>query len=158
MEYTRQEILENRKTVIEFLKNKSRKKATDQLDKGNGQRCCLGHMCYALDIPKEKDDDGGWWYDGVSDFAPASLIEKIGLYACDGKNDFGSVIFEITDENSLYHGKYRTLSDLNDTSNMSTQAIGRYLESVIEGGPDTPWKPLSDYTYAIQAYDEDHNV
>jgi hypothetical protein len=150
---SRHEVLENRKKVVAFLKNKSRKKAVNQLDKGNGQRCCLGHMCYALDIPKERDDDGGWFYDDISDFAPASMMRKVGLYFSDGTNYLGTTIFEITDENSLYHGKYRSLTTLNDDSDLSTQAIGRFLESVIEGGEATPWKPLSMYE-EIQAYDD----
>jgi hypothetical protein len=38
-----------------------------------------------------------------------------------------------------------SLADLNDSTKATPQEIGEYLESVIEGGANTPWKELTDY-------------
>ncbi len=46
--FTDQQIYENRKLVIDFLKQPERKKVTSRLDAGGDYRCCLGHMCFAL--------------------------------------------------------------------------------------------------------------
>lgn len=145
--YTRQEILENRQTVIKFLKGKGRKKAWGYLDTGNGERCCLGHMCYALKIPKTFAENSELWvYDGSDDYAPLSMMNKVGLYDSIGRTGSGA---RLTKEMEFYN----SLSTLNDESDWTTQQIGAYLETVIEGGDDTPWKPLSYYP-SMQVIDD----
>jgi hypothetical protein len=59
MSLLRHEILANRRKVINFLKQSKRIKAVGALNKGNGARCCLGHMCYVLKIPRIKSN-GRW--------------------------------------------------------------------------------------------------
>lgn len=130
--YTRSEILANRRKWIDFLKQPKRKKATGMLAWPGGARCCLGHACYVLD-PKR---DTGW----VSDdgLPPAKIMNMLGLKTADGGANGGYLNVPGFDE-------WVSLAGLNDESKITPQQIGAYLETVIEGGPDTPFKPLTDY-------------
>lgn len=131
----RSEVLANRQKVIAFLKQPKRIKATSALDKGQGARCCLGHMCYSLGIPRQKYN-GGFGYAGHAGIAPKELLSLVGLYSSTGST---------ATNGKLVNQSCHSLAELNDTTTYSPQQIGAYLESVIEGGPNTPWKPLTDY-------------
>ncbi len=136
----RQEILSNRQKVISFLKQPDRKKAKKMLDKGLGKRCCLGHMCYALKIKRKKYYTYQLMYvygkENNSAYAPPELVLRVGLYTNQGDSKQRAV---------LGNTKFNSLLDWNDCSDSTPQEIGNYLESVIEGGPHTPWKSLNDY-------------
>ena len=128
----RHEILENRKKWIKFLQDPKRRKTTERLDKGKGYRCLLGHGCYILGVERSRIDN--LWAYGLRKnfvFAPSEFISLVGL-----SNQSG--IFNTDDGES-------TLTILNDETDMTPQEMGDYLESVIEGGDNTPFKPLTDY-------------
>lgn len=136
----RSEILENCKKAVEFLKQPERKKGRMRLVSKCDQesRCCLGHMCESL-IPETKEHITSvlLTYQGAMYAAPPLLVEKLGLH-----DPFGNVP---TVNVSILHTPYSSLSAVNDHTELTTQQIGAYLESVIEGGDDTPWKNLSEY-------------
>jgi|SRR5690606_38158119 len=143
----RSEILENRKKAVEFLKQPERKKCGGRLVSTYDQesRCCLGHMCESL-IPETKelktsDSDENIlyaYYQGEMYAAPPLLVEKLGLHGIVG----GSYLSK---NYLIAEFPCNSLAQLNDNSPLTTQEIGAYLESVIEGGDDTPWKNLSEY-------------
>lgn len=140
---TRGEVLANRRKWIDFLKVKGRKKAIGVLDAGGGKRCCLGHGCYILDINRSKFDDDeyssgdGFYYEGQEDFPPESFITRVGLWEYNGGNPEG----QFYDDEAMFE----TLSCLNDDAGWSPLKIAKYLETVIEGGPSTPFIQLSKY-------------
>lgn len=141
--YTRSQIRENRQKWIDFLMVKGRKKATGVLDEGGGHRCCLGHGCYALGIKSLKVEyNGHFEYDGSLDIAPDSFIEMVGLWDDTGSTNLGTAIevFKKSDGHI-----YTDLAGVNDDTNASPNRIGKYLLSVIEGGPETPFRPLTNY-------------
>lgn len=143
---TRAEVRANREASIALLKDPATKKGQGRLDTGSGHRCCLGHMCYAMKIDRTEVEDAHLGfvisYDGEKSFAPKFLIEKVGLYDRRG-SAYGSEVLEGT--------AYGTLASWNDHSTVTPQEIGAYLEKHIEGGPNTPWYPLSDYPETIDA-------
>lgn len=144
--YTRSEILAARQKWIDFLLIKGRRKATGILDEGDGHRCCLGHACYVLGLPRKPRESRGFSYDnGESELAPPMLIESLGLWDAEGGTQ--SIEHKITlarFEDSL-HDSYPTLAQINDETDASPRQIGEYLATVIEGGDHTPFRPLSDY-------------
>ena len=127
----RREILENRKKSIKFLQNPKRKKAKEYLDIGKGKRCCIGHGCYVLGVKKIRDGYG-WNYGRKEEphTAPFEFMDLVGLY---------------TELGSYYTGDSTCLTELNDNTNTTPQEIGNMLEKMIEGGIDTPFRPLTDY-------------
>lgn len=136
----RSEILKNRQTWINRLKDPNSKKATNRLTDGNGF-CCLGHGCDVLLSDVEWTKQNQLFYDDEYhvDLPPTDFVTMVGLW-----NDIGS-----TDNNQNLNC-YPTdptdnLVHLNDDSTLTPQKIGEYLESVIEGGIGTPFKPLSMY-------------
>jgi hypothetical protein len=142
MSLLRHEILANRRKVINFLKQPKRIKATGALDRGNGKRCCLGHMCYVLRIPRNSNSNvNNWGYGKNKNFsyAPHETITKLGLF-----NQSGGVLSQAVIQIKDYHWQC-SLADINDSTKATSQEIGEYLESVIEGGINTPWKSLTDY-------------
>jgi len=157
---TREQVLENRKIWINFLKKKDRKKAYGALDEGGGKRCCLGHACYVLGIERRNDGPDHPIYYGAKledAFAPDELIEAVGLWDNDGSVRSGpsfhikgkqfqslaaandaETVYDYDEEDNV------VMSDFNATP----QQIGAYLESVIQGGDNTPFIPLSKYKKA----------
>jgi hypothetical protein len=143
--YTRAQILENRRKWIDFLKLPDTKKGTGKLESSadNTARCCLGHACHVL-IPEtrkviEFDNGEIVKYGEERSYAPYLLKNKLGLYDVAGSNDL-RIEFQI--------GSYETrgcLAAYNDGTDITPQEIGAYLETVIEGGRFTPFKPLIDY-------------
>lgn len=151
MKLTRKQVKINRERVIQFLLNPLRRKAQGKLDTGNGARCCIGHACYALPevVPRVKIHKGSvkatepsmlWGYgkEENSNYAPRELIEAIGLYNNRGSRGDHSLI-------TVGHEKADNLALLNDNTPTTPQEIGAYLQKCIKGGPETPWKALTDY-------------
>lgn len=141
--YTRAQVRDFREKAVAFLKEPERRKAIGKLDIGDENRCCLGHMCVALDIvrsePRFGNDDVEVFGYGVAQqfaVAPDELVAMVGL-----STHIGEVI-----GHRIYLGPFRhgALSSVNDKSSATPQEIGAYLETVIEGGEDTPWIALSD--------------
>ena len=133
----RAEILKNRQTVIAFLKDPAREKCIGVLEDPSNPnaRCCLGHMC-AVFGAERKTIEHDVYYDKEITTAPQIVIKSIGLH-----DRFGSGYKHFTYNNFIYS----SLIQMNDSGNLTPQEIGAYLESVIEGGPDTPWKSLNEY-------------
>lgn len=124
--YTDEQILENRKTWIEFLKRPETKKYKEQLESRDGSeaRCCLGHGCFALGIKRTVDEIGVVRYDGEREYAPESFMDMVGL-------------------NTRYGGFGGTsLATINDRTDKTPQEIGAMLESMIMGGEGTPFKEI----------------
>lgn len=141
--YSRSEIRSNRQRWIDYLKQPDTKKAINVLDNGKG-RCCLGHACYVMEIPSVSEgrvitSQGVMeviLYDGIASIAPDSLVEKVGLYNNIGETMTGAWIAPYS---------RASLAAINDDTDATPQEIGAYLESVIEGGSETPFKPLEEY-------------
>ena len=133
-----------------------------------GGRCCLGHMCDALGVPHMKID-GRHCYGNINidviksgrlsssfpdvyeevDFsfsiAPKSLIKDVGLYYPNGETK-NSEPLALSNVKSDVYDDYESLADANDSADYTTPLfMAKYLESVIEGGPGTPWRPLTSY-------------
>lgn len=117
---------------------------------GNGERCCLGHGCYILGIPRVQHAEGiprlqhaavqeGYYsYDGDNAEAPQSFVDMVGLWSRSGRINGGQPFI-------INGKKCDSLVRANDGLDATPQQIGQYLLSVIEGGDDTPFVPLSDY-------------
>ena len=155
---TREEVRQNRIKWANFLLNKKRKKATGVLDQGDGARCCLGHGAYCLsEIKKRKNNDGLWFYgeEMADSVAPKEMVEMLGLWSPDGEIRHSSYHFilknlietvDINDEDFDFGvTTYDCLAELNDSSGATPQQIGEFLMAVIDGGDETPFKPLGDY-------------
>ncbi len=150
--YTRSQVREAREKWITFQSTKGRQKATNMLDFGGGKRCCLGHACYALGIPKIKSGNDGKIYYGAEQeesAMPQEGMEMLGLFGSLG--EINSIHYIHTDDDGdtwkAKFGKFyfSSLADLNDDYNISAPMIGKYLLTVIEGGEGTPFLALSEY-------------
>jgi len=131
----RKEILENRKKWITFLKtNPPKIKGMLESFKNQSERCCLGHGCYVFNLQKEVDNQV--IYEGSIYCAPPKLIELLGL-----RDDMGNIPQGYFDGDNVY----TELTEMNDETNMTHKEIGEYLESVIEGGDNSPFLPLGDF-------------
>lgn len=128
MTITRQEVRANREKWIARLKDPLSRKAIGRLATKDGRCCCLGHGCDALGISYPS-------YETHS----RELMEACGLYDECGET---WTLRQI--------GKWEEfcLIDVNDGTDATPQEIGAYLETVIEGGESTPFRPLSDYPEA----------
>ena len=138
-ELTDEQIYHNRVKAINWLLDPSRVKAKSALrstvDEG---RCCLGHMCDALEVPSFYNEGNGDWEYGAEKntaLAPNELIEAIGLNSPQG---------------TISDGKFKggvMLSAINDRTDATPQEIGKYLQSVIMGGKGSPWRKIKgDFT------------
>ena len=134
----RYEILSARITWAQFLQQPEREKAIGNLDEGDEKRCCLGHGCYCLGVVRRLlDFDARYAYgeEEAQVCPPKEFAEAVGLWSRDGcAKSLQDLIRE-----------KESLAELNDETDITPQEIGAYLESVVEGGPDTPFRPLSDY-------------
>lgn len=138
---TRAEVLANRQKVVTFLLQPKRKKATGKLDRGNGNRCCLGHMCYVLKISKTfKNGIIKYGKKEVSGYAPEEVTKLLGLYTPQGELGNNKLLtFPNMSRQNV------SLAAVNDCTSATPQEIGAYLQSVINGGTDTPWISLDAY-------------
>ena len=130
----RDQILENRRKWIDYLKQPTTKKGVDRLSNSRNteERCCLGHACHVIGIPYDRENNT---FDSCWSYPPESLVEALGLWDRAGSCSSWQTYF-------LPGGKFRSLATWNDDSDVTPQEIGAYLETVIEGGPETPFKPL----------------
>lgn len=139
---TRSEILAARWKVVKYLQDPKRRKVRGMLSNGWG-RCCIGHACVAIGINvghnKQNKNDVKIYFDEETSCAPRRLIDAVGLWSNRGTVGDVSPSIVINDQ------RFTCLTAANDSSRATTQQIGAYLESVIEGGVDTPWKHLSLY-------------
>jgi len=147
---TRAQVLENRKKVVEYLQKPSRRKAVGSLDRGDGKRCCLGHMCAVLGVKRVVEGSVIYYGEDLEhEYAPDEVIEALGLWDnLGGKLDEPYTRLDTTILQPKYDEEEQPitcLAEANDQLHISPQRIGRYLESVIEGGSTTPWMPLSEY-------------
>lgn len=142
MTLRRSEILANREKAISFLEGAGRRRVAGTLDKGDGRRCCLGHMSYALEILRHRRYDGGWSYgeDNEVDVAPQELIDLLGLW-----NEDGTGIRVISKDGDDYNRVINCLTELNDNAEWGANRIAKMLRPMINGGEGTPFRPLSDY-------------
>lgn len=138
-----QEIYDNRLKAVEYLMQPGLKKATGVLENINtGGRCCLGHMCVALGVERSEDKlcdpqyRVGFGKVGEHFLAPIELQRLIGLNGSDGE---AAIDYPLQPKGMIKRKYFYTLSELNDESRISSQSIGKYLKSVILGGPNTPW-------------------
>lgn len=143
MPFRRSEILANREKAIAFLEKPGRRSARCVLDKGGGRRCCLGHMSYALGIPRVLQGSYAYGSEEETAVAPAELIAMLGLHTRAGGG--------FTVSTGLMHMApflgftFHSLVELNDSAEWGPNRIGKYLRSVIEGGKNTPFIALSEY-------------
>lgn len=141
-EYTKEEILAHRRKWIDYLKEPTTQKHVGSLESptNSDSRCCLGHACHVL-IPDGRDSssrNGLVYYDNQTSYAPLGVQIMLGLWSPAGSLFMNDTI--------NFHGhQLVSLAGMNDTTNLTSQQIGEYLETVIEGGPATPFRPLSDY-------------
>lgn len=150
MPYTRSEILENRKKWIEFLKRPETKKFVGYLENVNNpeERCCLGHACHLfLNDTRHISDKLFVLYGSAneSEVAPFELMHKLGLYS-----NIGNVRskYDMHFKYDGYDYNFCSLASFNDNNYeipSTPQIIGEYLESVIEGGDNTPFYSLCDF-------------
>lgn len=122
---TRSQIKANRQKWIERLCDSRARKAKTELAETPWRMCCLGHGCEALGI-------NFVWHAQYEE----ELTHQAGLWGDIGKSQNGSKL-----------GKWDewALAIINDKTNATPQQIGAYLRTVIEGGEDTPFRPLTDY-------------
>lgn len=143
--YTFDEVMANRRAWIDFLKEPGRESATGFLDIGDGQRCCIGHACFALGMVGVSDDDNNHIsYDGQSTTAPHRLKVMLGL-----ASSVGELLSNGTDHERalITDTKCSSLAGWNDGHSYNNMEhargtpleIAAYLESVIVGGPGTPF-------------------
>nr|CAI3971272.1 hypothetical protein ORM20_00223 [Ochrobactrum phage ORM_20] len=157
MEYTRSEILAAREAWIEYLMNPHRRKYRGKLanPKRCDERCCLGHgmhLFYGL-----KYVNGSYQHKGEDGKATFDFVEKVGLWNRIGRIENDHSVGTLRDIEKFV-GKFvlaefgrnvkelDSLTRVNDWTRTSPQRIGEYLLHVIEGGEDTPFRPLSDYS------------
>lgn len=137
---TRKQILENRQKWIDHLLKPETKRYSGWLEnpKNPEERCCLGHGCYVLGLERVVLPPTPYstiTYCGADKLAPKEFVKLVGL-----KHPGGWV----EDDLQIDAGVYHSLVIAND-SGTSPQKIGEYLQSVIEGGYNTPFHPLTEY-------------
>lgn len=143
MNFTKEEIQDNRKAWIAYLREPARKKAIGLLDIGNGARCCLGHYAYlmhkkyAIERTSVKNVDGQreFRYDGRNKRLTTKLAESLGI------DEYGyfkeyidfsdrAVVGEGYDENDA--AKVNALARLNDITNLTLSEIADFIEKGFE--------------------------
>lgn len=140
---TRQEVKENRLKFANGLLEPHRMKFKRMLENLNNpnERCCLGHGCEIFGIIRGINNyDVVYGVEQHAGVAPKELIKILGLYYANGSS-FNE--FEIAKGRS-------SLAGINDHTELTTQQIGQLIldKGWIEGGEDTPFKPLEDYPEA----------
>ncbi|QIG65981.1 hypothetical protein phiOC_p339 [Ochrobactrum phage vB_OspM_OC] len=171
----RSEILANRNLVIEGLRTKGLRKAQGHLADASNARCCLGHMTHflgiegvTLNLPMPIKNDSGY---KILVFGakkeeyqmPEEARIKLGMHSGDGMfnhlypngdyrgddgimaDKFIKAMKKVFNPRNADTENLCSLAEWNDHTNIRPHHIADYLESVIEGGDDTPWKALTDY-------------
>lgn len=129
MKYEWNEVLENRKKWLEYLRAPGRRKARGYLDIGNGKRCCLGHACKALGMKSEDkqiydsltkgESFHSYFYDSEETVAPQKVIDSLGL-----RDSFGS----LSETVMLNDYSIANLVTLNDDTNLRPREIADFIE------------------------------
>lgn len=135
MKYEWNEVLENRKKWLEFLRVPGRRKVKGFLDIGNGQRCCLGHACKALGMKWEGEKhydvtthpyEGNiprsfltFFYDNEETEAPQKVIDSLGL-----RDSYGG----LSETVMLNEYPIADLVTLNDDTNLRPREIADFIE------------------------------
>jgi hypothetical protein len=134
---TDQEIYDNRMKWIEYLKRPKTIKGIEELESYNNPecRCCLGHACHVLSPETRTLGKYRVLYGGQQSYLPEALVEALGLYSNSGDLNFGEIKI------AGFPNKHN-LADLNDSTDITPQEIGAYLESCVIGGDDTPFKKI----------------
>lgn len=157
---TRTQILENRKLWIARLKDERAKKLKGKLSSPEDlwQSCCLGHGCLAVGLEPDLKAFVGLVTYGkrhCSGGSPIEFSDAVGLYRNLGEIVLSSDLdihqiflgvrtyWDCGDDGVEY--KNTSLALINDTTDATPQQIGEYLQSVIEGGENTPFIALSEY-------------
>jgi len=140
-------ILQNRINWHEYLQHPDTKRHAGGLESLllPGARCCLGHACHTLAVPREVRLFGGVdqvHYGGDFAYAPQEAMRLLGLITEDGR-----VFSELPDAmiKAETGRANHTLAGLNDERCWLPQKIGALLETMVEGGPGTPYFPLTAY-------------
>ena len=115
-------------------------KQTGELEKHPGGagisswcRCCLGHLCYALDVPRHtREEPESMIYYGETDpnkkhdhpdhsdgLLPRTTAKRMDITVC------GAFVEDIW----VRGGKWSSLADLNDGSNLSPKEIADVIET-----------------------------
>ena len=143
--HTRSEIVANRTKWAEFLMKPDRRKGRGWLDIGKGERDVFGHGAFVLGVKRQRCFDPekqcfsfAYGEDLHRFEAPLELVQMVGLYDDLGKSRSGAPI-EIA-------GCIETsLASANDFTGATPRLIGNYLMACLEGGEDTPFRPLGEY-------------
>lgn len=161
----RDRVLKARQKWVKRLLDPDSKKAktalTRVLPSGEKCSCCLGHAVEAL---KDKDCSIDTLplnpkagvafrliYDGCGSYLPTKFQYMLGLYDEEGSFRDGKCHYQEFKkmfpnlEIQSPTDSFDTLALINDKTNITPQMMGKYLESVIEGGPETPFFALTDY-------------
>lgn len=138
--YKRSEIRANRQKWIDHLKRPETKKHTGALESFEypDRRCCLGHAAFVLGAER-KVRNSIVFYGGDSGLLSKVLQSKLGMYTIDGTCEPKTSLFTQSSSSNT------SLAGINDHTIATPQEIREYLESVIEGGPNTPFEPLLEY-------------
>lgn len=140
---TMKDVIENRKSFIEYLRNPNLKKRIDKLGDKNGNYCVLGHACLHFGLEPELKDNK-IMFENESILLPKSIVEKLKL-----RDDIGSV--EDPEEftknvkkvfNTRSPHNFVSLSALNDWTSISLSKIADVLELLIEGGDMSPFEKV----------------
>lgn len=140
-------ILQNRINWHEYLQHPDTKRHQGSLESLllPAARCCLGHACHTLALPRAVKLFGGTeqiHYASDFAYAPLEAMRLLGLLTEDGR------VFGELPEEMLFASEgppTLTLAGLNDDIGWLPQKIGEMLETMVEGGPGTPYFPLTAY-------------
>ena len=90
------------------------------------QRCCLGHACHALGLPREQWDWRGG-YGGEHSYLPARVSELLDITQ--------TGVFREPLLIDRLKARFETLAGLNDASNLSPAEMSNKLEELLKGAP-----------------------
>jgi len=160
MDISDEEVYANRLKWIEHLKHPKTKKYRNFLESylHPKLRCCLGHACHVL-IPNKRvyqTETNSVVYSGHYTTLPDELVHRLGLFDDSGSTNGNSISYTIfpdeydgpiyedeADDEEPINYSSSSLVTLNDNTSITPQEIGAYLESVIMGGDNTPFKKIS---------------
>lgn len=139
-------ILQNRinwHTYLQQPEARHWRNSLESIREGNA-RCCLGHACHVLGVPRRVVLNGDWksvYYAEQHGYAPKVTQRLLGLCTEDAR------VFGNLPEFMVTECGYActTFAHLNDVKRWTPQKIGELLETMVDGGPGTPYFPLTAY-------------
>ena len=119
--YTKTQITENRKKWLTVLRDPESKKTRGVLESSEDEnaRCCLGHACHALGIPRIAPSDSGYiLYHSESKSLPmyarrALMVSRCGVF----KN---SIVID--------NKEFNNIAQVNDMTALTPQEIADVIE------------------------------